>query len=412
MSKIKIGQIGTGHGHAKGKMEVLRTLPDFEVIGVVEPDEHLRQRAQREKAYQGLRWMSEQQLLNTPGLQAVAVETRVADLLDVAERALAADLHIHLDKPAGTSLKQFERLLDTAARKHRLVQMGYMYRYNPAFVMLRKWLADGWLGEPFEVHAVMSKVVSPSKRQRFAIFSGGMMFELGCHLIDLVVGMFGVPDSIRPFVRHVANKGANRIGNAEHADHQVDQMATQLEHHAATENGESLSLARRNNLAHHRVHLEGFAKPTVGQPFAQHYESRIVAIHIAHLHETMFACGRVEQPLKLLQRSAGRLVEMDMQVGRQGPLGYIEQVGNTRFHGYRLKAGRVEQLLLAHPAEPLVRLFPLGPLSQVLVRLDNANHLEVGQRAQDFHFALCVAVAGSDLANFYFAHCDNSRGLD
>ncbi len=204
MSKIKIGQIGTGHGHAKGKMEVLRTLPDFEVVGVVEPDEHLRQRAQREKAYQGLRWMSEQQLLNTPGLQAVAVETRVADLLDVAERALAADLHIHLDKPAGTSLKQFERLLDTAARKHRLVQMGYMYRYNPAFVMLRKWLADGWLGEPFEVHAVMSKVVSPSKRQRFAIFSGGMMFELGCHLIDLVVGMFGVPDSIRPFVRHVA----------------------------------------------------------------------------------------------------------------------------------------------------------------------------------------------------------------
>ena len=37
--------------------------------------------------------------------------------------------------------------------------MGYMYRYNPAVVLLREFLKKGWLGEVFEVHAVMSKVV-------------------------------------------------------------------------------------------------------------------------------------------------------------------------------------------------------------------------------------------------------------
>ena len=47
-----------------------------------------------------------------------------------------------------------------------MIQMGYMYRYNPGVVLLREFLQQGWLGEVFEVHAVMSKVVSPPLRRR------------------------------------------------------------------------------------------------------------------------------------------------------------------------------------------------------------------------------------------------------
>jgi predicted dehydrogenase len=200
---IKYGQIGTGHGHAS-KTGVYRKSPDFEVVGIVEPDPELRRRAERNSAFQGLAWMSQEQLLNTPGLQVVGVETRVQNLLDTAEACLQAGKHIHLDKPAGESLPQFERILDTAARKHLAVQMGYMYRYNPAVVMLREFLDKGWLGEPFEIRAVMSKVVSPEARGRLARFSGGMMFELGCHLIDLVVGLAGEPESVHSFSQHAS----------------------------------------------------------------------------------------------------------------------------------------------------------------------------------------------------------------
>ena len=87
-------------------------------------------------------------------------------------------MHVHIDKPAGESLPQFRRILDAAARKKLLVQMGYMFRYNPAVVLLREFLKKGWLGEVFEVHAVMSKVVSPPGK-RLAAFPGGMMFEPG-----------------------------------------------------------------------------------------------------------------------------------------------------------------------------------------------------------------------------------------
>src|SRR5438067_4015490 len=137
--RIKVGQIGVGHAHAT-KLSVYRASPDYEVVGVVEPDEELRKRAADAPPYRGLKWLTRDQLLATPGLQAVLVETRVRDLLDAAEACVAAGKHIHIDKPAGESLPQLRRVLDTAAKKNLLVQMGYMYRYNPAVVLLRELL--------------------------------------------------------------------------------------------------------------------------------------------------------------------------------------------------------------------------------------------------------------------------------
>jgi predicted dehydrogenase len=204
MNAIKIGQIGVGHAHAAGKMQAYRSSPDYEVVGIVEPDPRLRRQAETSAVYRGLKWLTQEQLLNTPGLQAVAVETRVRDLLAAAEASIGAGLHIHLDKPAGSSLPQFKRILDAAASKHLLVQMGYMYRYNPAVVLLRDFLRRGWLGEPFEVHAVMSKVVEPAGRAALAEYPGGIMFELGCHIIDLTVGVLGRPSDVAAFAQHAS----------------------------------------------------------------------------------------------------------------------------------------------------------------------------------------------------------------
>ncbi|MCO6457835.1 MAG: Gfo/Idh/MocA family oxidoreductase [Pirellulaceae bacterium] len=201
--RIKLGQIGVGHAHAS-KLSVYRQSPDYEVVGLVEPDEGLRRRAEGQAALRDLPWMTREQLLNVPGLQAVLVETRVRDLLDTAEACVAAGKHIHLDKPAGESLPQFQRILENAERQGLLVQMGYMYRYNPAIVLLHRFLKEGWLGDVFEVHTVMSKVVEPAARRQLAEYPGGMMFELGCHILDLVLGILGEPRQVTPFIQHAS----------------------------------------------------------------------------------------------------------------------------------------------------------------------------------------------------------------
>jgi predicted dehydrogenase len=210
--RIKIGQIGVGHAHAT-KLSVFRESPDYEVVGIVEPDKELRERAAQQPAFRDLPWITEEQLLNAPGLSAVMVETRVRDLLPTAERCIAAGKHIGLDKPAGESLAQHRKLLDSAEKQKLLVQMGYMYRYSPAVIILRQFLKDGWLGDLFEVDTVMSKVSSDADRRGFAEYPGGIMFELGCHVIDLVIGVLGKADRVHAFARHSGKQNDGLLDN-------------------------------------------------------------------------------------------------------------------------------------------------------------------------------------------------------
>ncbi|MEC9091599.1 MAG: Gfo/Idh/MocA family oxidoreductase [Planctomycetota bacterium] len=199
--KLRVGQVGVGHAHAT-KLSVYRNSEDYEVVGISEPDNTLRNRVQNQKPYQDLQWMSLEELLNVKELDVVLVETRVRDSLDVAEKCISAGKHIHLDKPAGESFLQFNKILQEAEKKELMIQMGYMYRYNPAIVLLRDVLKKGWLGEIFEVHTVMSKVVDSASRTALARYPGGIMFELGCHILDLTIGVLGKPDSVSSVRRH------------------------------------------------------------------------------------------------------------------------------------------------------------------------------------------------------------------
>ena len=209
---IRMGQIGVSHAHAS-KLSVYRASKDYEVVGLVEPDDNLWNASQKQDAFRGLKRLTRDELLNTPGLQAVLVETHVKDLLENAEACVRAGKHVHIDKPAGESLPQLQRILDVAKKQKLMVQMGYMYRYNPGVVLLREFLKKGWLGEVFEVHTVMSKVVPAPERARLAFSRGGMMFELGCHITDLVVGILGRPTSVQGFAQHASAIKDNLMDN-------------------------------------------------------------------------------------------------------------------------------------------------------------------------------------------------------
>lgn len=223
--RIRIGQIGTGHAHASGKMATLRKLrDDFEVVGIVEPDPVRREAAARQAAYHDLVWMTEEQLFSIKGLEAVAVETEVFQLVPTAKRCIAAGIHIHLDKPAGDSLREFKSLLADSERRQRIVQMGYMFRGNPAFQFCYQAVREGWLGQIFEIHGVISKTIGDAARERLAEYPGGTMFELGCHLIDAAVAVLGKPEGVTPYIRRTQPT----------KDSLADNMLAVLEYPAAT----------------------------------------------------------------------------------------------------------------------------------------------------------------------------------
>ena len=165
LKRIKVGQIGTGHSHAEGKIETVKRLRDiFDIVGIAESDPALLEINRCKSAYAGLNWMSVEDLLHTKGLQAVLVETDLPDLLPVAEKCIATGLPIHLDKPAGKDYQQFNKIVISAKQKNLVLQMGYMFRYNPAFIFCLQAVQKGWLGKIFEIDGVISKTISADKR--------------------------------------------------------------------------------------------------------------------------------------------------------------------------------------------------------------------------------------------------------
>ena len=133
MKKIKIGQIGIGHNHGAAKAADLRRLPElFEFVGLVIPEHDSEYFSRRDlEEYRDIPVMTEEELFAIEDLDAVIIETCVPYLVPTAQRAIDRGLHIHLDKPAGENIDEYEKLLSDAKAKGLAVQMGYMYRYNP-----------------------------------------------------------------------------------------------------------------------------------------------------------------------------------------------------------------------------------------------------------------------------------------
>jgi len=192
--RIRIGQIGTQHPHASGKMEAVRGLPEiYEMVGVSGGERT------ESKVYEGVPRMSEGDLLAAPGLQAVLVETKIEDACTTALRALRAGKHIHLDKPGSIEHAPFKAMRLEAEQRKLAVQMGYMLRYNPAFELLFQAFREGWLGDILEIDAMMGKLADPATRKFIGTLPGGGMFELACHIIDASLTLLGKPAEVHAF---------------------------------------------------------------------------------------------------------------------------------------------------------------------------------------------------------------------
>ena len=205
MDRIKVGQIGICHEHAAGKMNTLRLRPDvFEVVGVVDDRATMSAKFAGDDLgpYDGLPWLTEEELFAVPGLQAVLVEVPNQDLVPTAARCLERRLPIHMDKPGGEDLSAFERMRRGYEALRLPFQMGYMFRGNPAMHWILEAARKGYFGEIHGIRADMSHNYGGDAYQDYiGRFAGGVMFNLGCHLLDWIIALMGRPAGVAPFLK-------------------------------------------------------------------------------------------------------------------------------------------------------------------------------------------------------------------
>lgn len=213
MDRIAFAQWGVQHGHAAGKALALRANPATDLRGVYEADPEVRARAEADPAYSGLYWYREpEEFLASPDIVAVAVEGRNAESLAQARACVDARKHVWWDKPAGDDWAGFQWIAAAAEQHDLVLQLGYMFRYHDGFNLIARLAREGGLGDVFSVRAHMSTSIPvrawPSNNTREAISThvGGMLFDLGGHMLDQVLWVLRDerPTTIARFLRNDA----------------------------------------------------------------------------------------------------------------------------------------------------------------------------------------------------------------
>jgi len=200
MRKIKVAQIGTStNSHGNSIFASFKKNSDmFEIAGYHFPENEREKFPNRMKEFEGYKELSLKEILENPEIEAVAIETEEIYLTKYATLAAEHKKHIHMEKPGGIALDDFEKLIQTVKNNKTVFHTGYMYRYNPYIMELKEQIKNGELGDIISVEAQMNCFHQKNKREWLENFPGGMMFFLGCHLIDLILSIQGTPEKIIP----------------------------------------------------------------------------------------------------------------------------------------------------------------------------------------------------------------------
>lgn len=117
----------------------------------------------------------------------------------IARQALLAGKHVVIDKPFALDLAEAEALVELAEKQQRLLSIFHNRRWDGDFLTVRRLLAEGALGKiaQFESHFDRYR---PQVRQRWREAGGpgsGLWFDLGPHILDQSLQLFGQPDWIQ-----------------------------------------------------------------------------------------------------------------------------------------------------------------------------------------------------------------------
>lgn len=137
-------------------------------------------------------------LLSDPHLDLIVIPTPNDSHFPLAQAALAAGKHVVVDKPFTVTLSQARALEAMAKSDGRLLSVFHNRRWDSDFLTVKSLINEGQLGEVcyFESHFDRYR---PQVHQRWREQGGpgsGIWYDLGPHLLDQVVNLFGLPVSI------------------------------------------------------------------------------------------------------------------------------------------------------------------------------------------------------------------------
>lgn len=192
--KIRVGLVGFGFASKTFHAPLIAGTSGMELAAISSSDS-----GKVHAEYPSVQVVSDpQQLFDDPSLQLVVIPTPNDTHFPLAKAALNAGKHVVVDKPFTVTLSQAHELEALANAKGLLLSVFHNRRWDSDFLTLKTLLKEGSLGEVryFESNFVRFR---PEVRQRWREQKGagsGIWFDLGPHLIDQALQLFGSPVAV------------------------------------------------------------------------------------------------------------------------------------------------------------------------------------------------------------------------
>jgi scyllo-inositol 2-dehydrogenase (NADP+) len=200
MDEISVGVIGFGLAGQIFHAAVINETPGLRVAAIVERSGHNAAL----KYPQAKTVTTVDALLADPSIQLCIVATPNDTHTAIAGQCLRAGRHVVVDKPLALSSADAAELAATARASGSILSAFHNRRWDGDFRTLQQLLKQDTIGTPFSFESHFDRFrmqPRPGAWRETEAAGGGILFDLGPHLIDQALALFGHPSSVWADVR-------------------------------------------------------------------------------------------------------------------------------------------------------------------------------------------------------------------
>lgn len=195
MDRIKTGLAAYGMSGQVFHAPFISTNPHFELTAVTERSKELS----RAKYPQARIVRSFDELLGIDELELVVVNTPDSTHYEYVRRALLAGKHVVVEKPFTTTAEEGEELVALASQKGLVLSVYQNRRWDGDFLTVQSILSRALLGRLVEFESTFPRYrnfIKPNTWKETGESGGGLTYNLGAHLVDQAVQLFGMPQAV------------------------------------------------------------------------------------------------------------------------------------------------------------------------------------------------------------------------
>ena len=193
MKSLSVGLLGFGLAGSVFHAPLIRSEPRLRLTAIASSrTDDIRRSAPGAVA------TTAEAVIADPAIDLVVIATPNTSHAPLAREALLAGKHVVIDKPMATTAAEADELIDLAKRQGRLLTVFHNRRWDNDFLTLRACLDKGEIGRPYHYEAHFDRFRPQIKQgwREQTLAGSGVLFDLGAHLIDQALTLFGMPDSI------------------------------------------------------------------------------------------------------------------------------------------------------------------------------------------------------------------------